>query len=393
MPRLVLFALVAALASPAYASGETTQKPALRAPLVTIVKVARSELVETAQVTGTLVAREPIVVGPEIEGLRIIGILVDEGDKVEKGQVLLRLSKETLEAQHAQSSAQLARADAGIAQARAAIAQAEAALAQSGPALERARSLSRTGAGTDAALEARSADHKANQARLTSANQGLLAAQADRKALEAARDEIELRLARTEVKAPASGVVSSRGARLGAIATAATADPLFRLIADGAVELEAEAPDFRLVRMKAGQNARVFDAAGAAHAGKVRLVSPQIDAQTRMGKLRVSVQPDPQLRIGGFARGEIETDRRSGLVAPASAVLQDQTGSFVQTVQDGKVKRVAVTTGLASGGRVELLSGPAEGDAIIARAGAFLDDGDQVETRDERAGLGGKAAD
>jgi HlyD family secretion protein len=389
-PLPSLFVLFALGASPALAA--SAEPPAPRAPVVMVVTPTRAELVEIAQVTGTLVAREEILVGPEIEGLRIVEILVEEGDKVAAGQTLARLSRETLDAQLAQSDAQIARSEAGVAQARAAIAQAEAALAQSGPALDRAKTLARTGAGTDAALDQREAEHKANQARLVSAQEGLTAAQADRKALEAARRELDVRVARTQVKAPASGVVSRRGARLGAIATAASPEPMFRLVADGAVELEAEAPDYRLARMRIGQPARVVDAAGKAHAGAIRLVSPEIDRLTRMGKLRVSTQADSQLRVGGFARGEIETDRRVGLTLPASAVLQDKDGSFVETVVDGRVRRARVSTGLNVDGRIEIMDGLSDAAAVVSRAGAFLNDGDQVEIRDERASLAPGAA-
>jgi HlyD family secretion protein len=389
LPLLALLVALPALglaaASPSFAADPAPAAP--RPPLVTTTAVARAELVETVQVTGSLVAREEIVVGPEIEGLRTVEILVEEGDKIEKGQVLARLSRETLDAQMAQSTAQLARSEAGISQARAVIAQAEAALAQSGPALERARALSRSGAGTDATLDQREADHKANQARLVSAKEGLTAAQADRNALEAARREIEVRLRRAEVRSPAAGIVTRRGARLGAVASAQSVDAMFRVAAGGAVELEAEAPDYRLAKMRPGQAAKIIDAAGGTHVGAVRLVSPEIDKLTRMGKLRVSVAPNPLLRVGGFASGEIETDRRSALVAPAAAVLQDRDGAFVETVADGRVKRVRVKTGLSVDGRVELLDGVAEGATLVARAGAFLNDGDQVETRPERAAL------
>jgi RND family efflux transporter MFP subunit len=320
--------------------------------------------------------------GPEIEGNRIVEILVEEGDSVAQGQVLARLARDTLDAQLAQSTAQLARADAGVAQARSSIAQAQAAIAQSGPALDRAKSLVKTGAGTDATLEARTADHTANLARLQAARDGLAASEADKKALEAQRRELEVRVARTEVKAPAAGLVSRRMARLGAIASMA-GEGMFRIIAGGDVELEAEAPDFRLAAIKVGQTATVYDAADRPLAARVRLVSPEIDRATRMGKLRIAVGPDAGLRIGGFARGEIETERRVALTAPASAILVARDGRYVQAIKEGRVSLRKVETGLSVGGLTEIRSGLAEGETLVARAGAFLNDGDPVETRAE----------
>ena len=342
---------------PALAAGAPTPAPAHadRAPLVTTTTATLGEMVETVQVTGTLVAREEIVVAPQIEGLRIVEILAEEGDRVKKGQVLARLSRETLDAQTAQSNAQLARADAGIAQARAAVAQAQAALAASAPALDRARTLARTGAGTDAMLEARAADQAANVARLDAARQGLASAQAERKALEAAREELDLRIQRSEVKAPEAGLISRRAARIGAIASASAPDGLFRIVEDGAVELDAEAPDFRLAKMRPGQPARIRDAAGAFHPGKVRLVSPEIDRASRMGSLRIAIDASSQLRVGGFARASVETDRRTTLSLPASAVIQGADAALVDAIRDGRVKKTQVKTGIVVDGRVEIV--------------------------------------
>ena len=386
-PALAALLIAAALTRAAVAADAKAPPadPAAAArPIVTVALARRTELVDVVRVTGTLVPREEIVVGPEIEGSRIVEILVEEGDSVAKGQVLARLARDTLDAQLAQSGAQLARADAGIAQARSSIAQAQAAIAQSGPALDRAKSLVKTGAGTDATLEARTADHTANLARLQAARDGLAAAEADKKALEAQRRELEVRVARTDVKAPAAGIVSRRVARLGAIASMA-GEGMFRIIAGGDVELEAEAPDFRLAAIKVGQKATVYDAAERPLQASVRLVSPEIDRATRMGKLRLAVGPDAGLRIGGFARGEIETERRAALAAPASAILVAADGRYVQAIKDGRVSLRKVETGLSVGGLTEIRSGLAEGETLVARAGAFLNDGDPVETRAEAA--------
>lgn len=391
LAALALTLLVSPLAMPlassvAQAADQAAPARAPRpAPLVTSTRAIRAELVETERVTGSLVAREEIIVAPQIEGLRIVEILAEEGDKVVKGQPLARLSRETLDAQIAQSNAQLARADAAIAQARSQIAQAQAALAASAPALERAQALSRSGAGTEAALEARAADQAANVARLDAARQGFIAAQEDRKALEAARVELDVRVARAEVQAPESGVVSRRSARLGAIASASAPDGLFRIVQDGAIELAAEAADFSLARMRVGQPARVVDAAGVSHPGQVRLVSPEIDKASRLGSLRVAVDPGAELRVGGFGRGEIETARRVTLSLPASAVFQSGDVARVNLIREGRVAATAVKTGMIVDGRVEIVEGLAEGDVVVARAGAFLNDGDRVETRDDPA--------
>src|SRR5512145_3260769 len=108
------------------------------AAAVTVARVARADFTETVLATGSLVAREEILVGPEVEGLRITEVLADEGQHVRKGDVLARLVADTLDAQLAQNDAALARATATIAQARSTIVQAEARVVETNNAFDRA---------------------------------------------------------------------------------------------------------------------------------------------------------------------------------------------------------------------------------------------------------------
>jgi HlyD family secretion protein len=374
------------LAASAAPVGATTLSEPI-APAVTIARAAIQEIVERILVTGTLVARDEILVGPEIEGLRIVDILVDEGDHVDKGQVMARLSRDTLDAQLAQSDATLAVADAAIEQAKSQIVQADAALAQSGPALERARDLLKTGSGTQALLEQRAAEHRTNEARLTATRDGLNLAYADKANKEALRREILVRLARTEIKAPSAGLVSRRSARRGAIATS-IGEPLFRIIAGNQIELDAEVPELRLSKMAEGQKAAIAISDELVVDGTVRLISPEVDRLSRLGKLRISLPPDPRIRIGAFARATIETVRRNALGVPSSAVLFDGHQPFVQIVRDGRIVQQLVKIGLQVKGITEIASGLREGDVVVARAGAFLRDGDAVRPVEAAAAPG-----
>src|SRR5262245_21681807 len=119
---------------------QASTEAALAAP-VTVVRVERTHLTETVLVTGSLAAREEVLVGPEVEGLRVTEVLADEGMRVNKGDVLARLVSDTLEAQLAQSDAALARAEAASAQARSGIVQAEARLVEANKAFERGNPL------------------------------------------------------------------------------------------------------------------------------------------------------------------------------------------------------------------------------------------------------------
>ena len=90
------------------------------------------------------------------------------------------------------------------------------------------------------------------------------------------------------------------------------------------------------------------------------------------------MQSDESLRIGGFGRGTVVTANGRGLALPASAVLYGPDGPTVQVVVDRRVRTRPVKIGLRTGGKVEIVEGLEEGEAVIARSGTFLRDGDEV---------------
>ncbi len=378
--RLCLLCGFAILAASPARAVETAAVPdaAAIAPAVTVVPAERREIVERAVVTGTLVPRDEILVAPEVEGLRITELLVEEGDRVTKGQVLARLSQEMIVTQEASNVAAVARAEAAIVQAKSQIVQAEAANIEAKQSLERAQSLAKTGNATAAVLEQRVSAAQGAEGRLAAARGGLQSAQADLATARAAGSEIALRRARTDIRAPEAGIVNRRTARVGASVTAA-GEPLFRLIARGEIELEGEVPETSLARITVGDPASLDLDDGRQLRGKVRRVYPEVDRATRLGKIRIRLADDPVLRIGAFARGTVEVARREGIAVPVSSLLYAADGrASVLVAKDGRVEARTVTTGLSSEGFTEIRSGIAAGETVVARAGSFLRDGDRV---------------
>jgi RND family efflux transporter MFP subunit len=347
-------------------------------PTVSVAKIVPSRFVETVLVTGTLVPRLEILVAPEVEGLRVLELRVDEGDRVKKGDVMATLVHETLDAQLAQNAASIARADAAIAQARSSIAQAEATMEEARNAFNRAKPLRQSGHIADSVFDQREAAARTAEAAVVAARDGLKVAEAEKAQVEAQRRELDWRRQRTDVKAPEDGLVSRRTARIGAISTGVTGEPMFRIIARGEIELDAEVPEAQLARMKAGQPAVVTVPGLGDVSGQVRLVSPEVDRATRLGRVRIGLKSDEPLRIGGFGRGYVTTADTNGLAVPASAVLYGHDGATIQIVQDGKVVTRQVKIGARADGLVEIIEGAAEGDVVVARAGTFLRNGDMV---------------
>jgi HlyD family secretion protein len=346
-------------------------------PAVSVVKVADADFTETVAVSGSLVPREEILVAPEVEGLRVLDLKVDVGDRVKKGDILAILVQESLDAQLAQNDASLARADAAISKARSAIAESEAHVAEADASFDRAKPLKNSGYLSASTYDQREAAAKSSEAQLVASHDGLKLAEAEKAQVEAQRRELLWRRANTEVRAPADGLVSRRTARIGGMASG-IAEPLFRIVLRSEVEVDAEVIETELAKMSAGQKAKINVAGVGDVTGTVRLVSPEVDKTTRLGRVRIFLGDDPRLRIGSFARGTVDTAQGHGLAVPSSAVVFDAEGAFVQVVRDGRVARSNISTGLISHGRVEVRQGLAAGDIVVAKAGTFLRDGDAV---------------
>lgn len=346
-------------------------------PSVTVSRVASADFVETTEVSGSLVPREEILVSPEIEGLRVLELLVDEGDRVTMGQVLARLVAEQIDAQLAQNDANLARATAAIAQAKSQIAQAEAQAKEAGAQLERAEPLKKSGYLSGSTYDQREAAAHTADAAVVAAKDGLKAAEAERAQVEAQRRELDWRRGNTEVTSPANGIISKRNARIGAMASGA-GQPMFRIIQNGEIELDAEIVETDLPAVKIGQRA-VIDIAGTTDvSGTVRLVSPEVDRTTRLGRVRIFIGANPSLFVGAFASARIETAKGHGLGIPTSAVTFDSAGPYVQVVNGEAIEKRPIKTGLMAGNLIEAKEGLREGEQVVTRAGTFLRDGDKV---------------
>jgi HlyD family secretion protein len=345
-------------------------------PAVTVQPARERTFVQRLFVSGSLVARDEAMVGAQIDGLRVVELLAEDGDRVAKDQVLARLDRSQLDALLAQNDAALARADAAIAQARNQIEQSDAMRAQAAADLTRAKGLA-LGVITQATLDQRVATARSAEAQVAAAQSALAVAEAEKRSREAERRELMVRIGRTEVRAPVAGIVSRRTARLGALAMG-SADPLFRIIADGAIDLEAEVPQDSLARLAAGMPASIELPGDERVSGTVRLIASEVDKTTRLGKVRIALVPGAGTHIGAFASGTVEIARRIAVGVPAAAVIQNAAGGSVAVVSDGRVELSPVAVGVTNGGDIELRDGLATGQQVVVRAAAFLRNGDEV---------------
>ena len=374
-----VIALSAAFGHPVRAADEpVAAETAQTLPAITVSTVEKRLLRDRVIVSGLVNPVETVQVAPLIEGQPIEKLLADVGDWVEEGQVLATVSKTTLELQRSQYQASLESAKATIAQAEAQLIEARAAADEAQRVNERTAALKQQGTASQASAEQASANAIASNARVAAASQSLEAARAQVALVEAQLANVDLQLARTEVKAPVSGEITQRNAVVGAIASSA-GQPMFTMIRDGALELSADVAEIDLMRLSPGLTATMV-AVGSPDklTGSIRLVEPTIDATTRLGRARVTIDTPDAVRAGMFIDAEILVAEREAVAVPVTAVGSTSEGTTVMVVEDGVVRRALVKTGIRDGGWVEIVEGIQPGEMVVTKAGAFVRDGDRI---------------
>lgn len=324
----------------------TATKPALT---VSSVSPVMSPLALRIAANGNVTAWHEAAIGAEVNGLKLMEVRANVGDVVRKGQVLAVFSADTVQAD--------------LAQARAALAEAEAAAAEASANAQRASSLKDTGALSAQQITQYATAEKTALARVESAKALVYAAQ--------------VRLRNTQVTAPDSGVISARNATVGAVA--AGGPELFRLIRQGRLEWRAEVTASEIGKITRGAAVSITAASGAQVQGKVRMVAPSINPQTRNAIIYIDLPPHPDIKAGMFAKGEFMLGSAQALTLPQQAlVLRDGFTYAMRLEADNKVRQVKLQTGRRVGDLVEITQGATAGERFVASGAAFLADGDTV---------------
>lgn len=359
---------VLALALLTAACGGSEGKEADAAPnavgqAVTAMTVASSDLPRVISASGTVTAWEEVPVGAETGGLVATAVYVDEGEYVRQGQPLVQLNDALLRAQ--------------LRQQQAAVQTAEANLARDEAALARSQELKERGFLSQASLDTALANQRASAANLASARASL--------------SETQTRVNQATIRAPVSGLISSRSVTRGQIVAAGS--ELFRMVRDGRLELDARIPEAELALVRAGMSATIIsDQAGQA-SGTVRIVTPQVDPETRLGVARVALSGGTALKPGMFARAEIDAGSQPSLTVPAAAVVfrENRAGVYVLAA-DSTVRFQPITEGGRSEGRVAVAAGLQAGQRVVVEGAGFLGEGDQVRVVQAAAASAAAAA-
>jgi multidrug efflux pump subunit AcrA (membrane-fusion protein) len=151
---------------------------------------------------------------------------------------------------------------------------------------------------------------------------------------------------------------------------------MFRIAVNGEVEMDAEVPAVHVMKLNPGATVRVSRDDASDIVGRVRLVSPQIDRATQLGRVRISLANNSGLKVGTFARASIDAKRSCGVAVPRTAIDH----LTVQVVKGNIVETRKVRVGLTNDNSTEILEGIDVGEIVVADAGSSLHDGDQIKT-------------
>ena len=336
--RLALAFLIAC--APAWAQAQPKAPPAM--PVRAAIAKIAPAVIETGAV-GTLRADESVVIRPEIAG-RIAHIRFKEGQPVAQGSLLASLDAGETKAQVQSSSVQLA-----LEKQR----------------LDRSQDLFKKGFISQQALDEQRSNH-------------------DRAAAKLREDQV--RLAKSEIRAPFSGVAGLRQVSEGAYVAAGT--DIARLEKLDPLKLDFRVPETFLAQLKAGQPVRIaVDSYPLeAFSGAIYAIEPAIDEQTRTVLVRARVANAAlKLRPGMFARVQLQLGVRPNAVwIPEESIVPRGQDSFVFRVDGGKAQLVQVRTGIRKVGEVEILQGLAGGDLVVTEGTQRLGPGSAVNVMPEK---------
>jgi RND family efflux transporter MFP subunit len=324
-------------------------KPALT---VTAEVVQLRNLERHVEASGTVNAWRDVPVGAETGGLTALEVNVDEGSQVKAGELLVKLDDRLLQAQ--------------VNQQRAAVASAKATLAKNAAALKRSEALATQGFLSKANLDVATADQQTAQAQLQTA--------------EAALAETLAKLDQTNIRAPVSGLVSSRTVVKGQIVSAGA--ELLRIVRDGQLELSAQIPEADLQSVHAGALAEVSDEQGHKAMGRIRVVTPLVDSQTRLALARITLPIGSGFSTGEFGRAVIDAGHVPVVAVPQDAIVfRDGKPNVLVIDAADRLHQRAVQTGERSDGYVAIIDGVRAGERVAVAGAGFLGEGDLVTVK------------
>lgn len=332
---------------------------------VPVVKATTGSIESALEISGTLAARSRVAVKAKLPGT-LERVLVDIGDAVSMGQTIATIDRREIDAQ-------VDAATAAVAVAKASLDTADANLASAVLEHDRAKNLYDKGALPRQRLDGADTQHRAAMAQRDLATANLAQANAAlRRSTEIQRD--------ATITSPVTGFVVERNFDAGAIPAS---DKPIVVVADlRQMKLEAGVSELEAGRLRVGMKAEVSVQAkpGQTFEGQLAAIAPEVDEKNRHFMIDVRVPNDGRTLLSGMYASAriIEATRADAILVPTDAVTTREGKRVVQKVQGDAVSFVEVTEGLAGGGRIQIVTGLAAGDTVLADARKQLAPGTKI---------------
>jgi HlyD family secretion protein len=352
-------------------------------PLLPSYEVVFSPLIQTVVASGRVEKVSRTQIGSEITGV-VLERLVQEGDRVSRGDVLLVLKSDEISAQVRQAEAELKE----LATTRRP--QAEVDLANAKVQLEQAQREAVRRRNTELGILSAEEREKSIEAEKLARNN---LESARLKVASLARDKVEetklrerlaalqAQLAKTKIRAEVSGIILTRNVEPGDLVQ--PSQTLFTIALDGATEIRVPFDERNLPLLALQQKAAVItdaypDQPFPAH---INFIAPSIDAQRGTVDVRLTVDPVPDfLRQDMTVSVNVETNKRERTLVIPNDALSSISGNkaMVILVRDRKIQRHPITLGLRGLVMSEVVAGLKEGDHVLTDAESVLKDGTRV---------------
>lgn len=370
---------------------------------VTTVTAVKDHISEVVELTGTVTAQQVVNVVPKGAG-RVEQVTVRVGDKVNRGDLIISLDSEDLSLQLRQSEAALAVAEANlaamrsgarpeeIAQARNGVTQAQAAFENAGQNFARLEALHQAGAIPLQQVEAAQLQLIQAETAYKSAKEGLslmeqgaskenlAVIEAQVRQAEAGVDMLKAQINNVLVTAPVSGVVAAVNIEIGELAGAGV--PVATIMKIDEVDVEVNVSEANINQIKAGDKVEVLVSAVASEplTGKVTIVSPAVNPQTRQYSVKISLENNEGLlKPGMFARVYLVTAKQQDAVKiPKEAVVTTNGQKYVFVVEEEIAVQKEVTLGLTNNSLVQITGGVMEAEEVVVKGQHRLTDGQPV---------------
>ena len=351
--RFVLSGSILAAASALIAgchSDTTVRSAAVETVQARVVESRQQEAPQLVRTTGTLHSRETAILSAQVVG-RVQQVNVHEGDTVAAGQTLVVLDDSTLRA-----TADQAEAAVKAAASQQAAAQTNAALAAS--TLARYQQLQ-----AQKSVSPQEMDEVTRRAQAAAAQVDALRAQGS--AAKAQASVATAMLGYTRIRAPFAGVITSRTADPGALATPGV--PLLQIDSAGALQFQTTVDESAIATIHIGMKIPVrLDAATTTTEGTVAQIVPAADPASHTFLVKIDLPSSKQLRAGMYGTAEVTTGTRQAVVVQRSAVVLHGSLSCAYVLDASGVAQLRyVTLGREQAGLIEILSGISAGEKLV----------------------------